>query len=123
MDKLHVSLTILLGISIILLGLGFLKSPADMDVGAEAIKEKSEVWSGTITPDDINNIADHDWIGRLKVIDNTRIAGSEKMCLNICGNRCLWLGYSYKSHTVEPGSFLWGDNENIVCSCECYIRK
>ncbi|MCK5450034.1 hypothetical protein KAI32_04155 [Candidatus Pacearchaeota archaeon] len=123
MDKLHIALIVLLGISIVFLGIGLLKSPVITDASGNVIKEEPEVWSGDITPDDINNIADHDWIARLKITDGSKMEGSEKVCLNICGIRCLWLGYPYKSHTVKPGSFLWGDKENAICGCECYVIK
>lgn len=121
MDKFHIGLMILLGISIIFLGVSSLDSSSDLSF--DSTKEELEIWGGDVTPDDINNIADHDWIARLKSIDGTGIEGTEKVCLNMCGNRCIWLGYTYKDHIVKPGKFPWGDKENAVCSCECYIIK
>ena len=128
MDKFHIILLALLGVSIIFLGVSAIQTPSVLGTNEklkyeELQDEEPEVWSGEITPDDMNNIADHDWMSRLKIIDGTNIEGSEKVCLNICGIRCLWLGYTYKSHTVKPGSFLWGDKENAVCGCECYVIK
>jgi hypothetical protein len=120
MDNFHKILLLLLGISIFFLGFSVMKgniSPILND------NKKPEIWSTNITPDDFNTIADSRWFGQLKNINSTHIEGSEKVCLNICGNRCLWLGYSYKSHGVFPGTYLQGDNNNPICSCDCYIDK
>lgn len=124
MDKYHVALIILLGISIIFLGLSAI-SKDDQTLpkltNTENMKDP-EIWSGKITADDVNNIADADWRTRLRTIDTEKIAGSESLCLNMCGIRCLWLGYSYKNHEIL-GTALWGDNETPICSCDCYVDK
>lgn len=121
MDSFHKILLGLLGLSIIFLGLSIIKTPISSNICAQ--NEEPEVWSTTITPDDFNSIADVRWFGELKNINSTYIEGSEEVCLNICGNRCLWLGYSYKSHEVFHGTYFWGDENNPICSCDCYIDK
>jgi hypothetical protein len=123
MDRLHVALIVLLGISIVFLGIGFFQSQIITEVSANTIKEEPKIWSTDITPDHLNKIADNEWLGRLKLTSTSEISGDDLLCLNICGNRCIWLGYSYESHSVYPGSFLWGDKVNPICSCSCYIDK
>ncbi len=123
MDKLHISLIVLLGIAIVFLGIGFIKDTPIISNNENTQKEEYDTWSTDITPFHLNNIADHDWIAQQKTINETYISGSELTCLNICGNRCLWLGYTYKNHTIKPGYYPWGDKENVICGCECYIIK
>ena len=122
MDRLHLTLLGLLGISIVFLGIVAIQGSPVVKID-DVTKDPSETWSVKITPDHLNNIADGEWVGRLRLISESNITGSDLICLNICGNRCLWLGYTYKNHTVEQGTYLWGDKENAICSCSCYVKK
>lgn len=108
--------------SIIFLGVSATKQEIQV-TNTEKLVEEPETWSTDITPDHLNKIAAYEWIMRLKVDSTAKIEGSELTCLNVCGNRCLWLGYTYKNHTVEPGVFTWGDEENAICTCTCYVIR
>lgn len=118
MDRFHIILIVLLGISIVFLGISAI-SPQSVLKSTE----EPEIWTMKITPAHLNTIADIEFLTYLKKNSSLEITGDDLTCLNICGNRCLWLGYTFKSYEVEPGTFLWGDKENAICTCSCYVIK
>ena len=94
-----------------------------LQIQKESPLEKPEILSLNITPEQINLISDAQWLARLKSEDMLYITGTEVVCLNLCGNSCIWLGHTYASHGVYPDSVPWGNKTIPVCSCNCYVRK
>lgn len=122
MDKLHISLIVLLGIAIIFLGMGFIQDTTDIiKAEKEKTEKEPETWSINITPEHFASISDYGWLGRLKAEDSLYIQGNDLRCLNICGQRCIWMGYDYKNHTSYPDKYLWGDKDSVMCGCSCFV--
>jgi len=131
MDKLYIALLVLLGISIIFLGLSvILKDNQTLPLISETNNEEEveegverEVWSTEITPKHMVTIISLAYLSRLRDADNSGdIEGTELLCLNVCGDRCVYLGYTYKDSSPLPGRYLYSNNENPICSCDCYVH-
>jgi len=121
MDKFHVILLVLLGVAIIFLGISAIQTPEISEIletnGEPAINGEPEVWSTKITPEELNTIADHDWIARLRIIDNTYISGTELICLNICGKNIFFFNIkSFRQEfTLLVRKYIWNEiNHNLL---------
>ena len=132
MDKLHITLIVLLGISIVFLGISAMLKESQIiptfqndDGDKNSQEETYEVWKSGVTPYELPLLLYEKWVDRLTLESegHNKIEITDKVCLDVCGARCIWLGYTYKNHTTIFGSAPLGVKESEVCRCECYVIK